>query len=348
MKLKHLDDLLSLSNTDFKLVSGSITSPVACVSTPANIKKNSLVFISSIEQWNRCLAETPALVIAHNSLVLNSIPKDVCVLSTGNIKKAMTQVLPLFDRSPAKRFIGTHPTAAVADDAYIGQNVSIGAHSFIGKNVRIGNDCWIGPGVVIEDDSTIGDRTTLRSQVFIGYKSIVGHDCDIHAHTTIGSDGFGFYTDNQYTHTKVPQIGNVVIGDNVEIGANCCVDRGTIQSTTIGNGSKLDNLCHIAHNCTIGENSMIAAGFFIAGSSHLGKRFTTGGNSVVSAQLNIADGVILAGRSTVTNHITEAGQYGGYPLQPLKDALKTISTLGNIVEMRKKINFILKNLSLKD
>ncbi len=353
MKINNIDSLLSLKGADFKVISGSLLTSIQAVSTPKNIKSGSLVFISTAEQWQQCLLSNPSLVIAlesviKNSISLNEIPKNMCLVSSPNIKRAMSLVLPFFDKSPRRTISGIHPTTALAGDISIGKNVSIGAFSSVGKKVKIGDDTWIGPNVIIEDSVTIGRDSVLHGHVFVGYECQIGDNTQIHAHTSIGSDGFGFYTDAKYQHSKVPQLGNVVIGDFVEIGANCCIDRGTIDSTTIGNGAKLDNLCHIAHNCSVGENSMIAAGFFAAGSSQMGKRFTTGGNTVVSTQLRISDDVMLAGRSTVTNHINEPGQYGGYPLQPLKDALKTISTLGTIVEMRKKISLVLKTLSIKD
>tara|TARA_B110001454_G_C12723310_1_gene436569 strand:+ start:54355 stop:55401 length:1047 start_codon:yes stop_codon:yes gene_type:complete len=348
MSVSKLEDLLNISDSDLKHISGNIASAIHFVSTPENLKKGSLVFVSSNEQWAKALEGGASAIIALEKILPADVPKSVSVFTTKNIKLTMTQILPLFDKSSKKFHKGIHQTAVVSTQASIGKNVNIGAHCFIGKNVKIADGVNIGPGSVIEDDVTIGEGTTLHAQVFVGHSCIIGNHCDIQAHTTIGSDGFGFYTDSQYKHYKVPQIGNVVIGDRVEMGASCCIDRATIDSTIIGAGSKLDNLCHIAHNCTVGENSLIAAGFFVAGSTHLGKRFTTGGNSVVSTQLNVADGVTLAGRSTVTNDISEGGQYGGYPLQPLKDALRTISTIGNIVDMRKKIALILKTLSIKE
>lgn len=348
MAVSKPEDLLNISDTDLKHIHGGITDPIHSVSTPEKIKKSSLVFVSTKEQWVAAVAGAASAIIALEKILPTELPKNISIFSTKNIKLTMTQVLPLFDKGAKKFPKGIHQTAVVSQQATIGKNVNIGAHVFIGKNVKIGDGTSIGPNSVIEDDVIIGEGTILHAHVYVGHNCIIGNRCDIHAHTTIGSDGFGFYTDNQYRHYKVPQIGNVVIGDQVEMGASCCIDRATIDSTIIGSGSKLDNLCHIAHNCTVGENSLIAAGFFVAGSTHLGKRFTTGGNSVVSTQLHVADGVTLAGRSTVTNDINEGGQYGGYPLQPLKDALRTLSTLGNIVDIRKKLNVVLKKLNIED
>ena len=192
----------------------------------------------------------------------------------------------------------------------------------------------------------MGARTTLHPHVFVGSGCIVGEDCEIHPHTTIGSDGFGYAVGPSGRPQKIPHLGIVTIGDAVEIGGNCSIDRGTLASTYIRAGAKIDNICHIAHNCDLGEDGFYTAGFMMAGSTTIGKRFMTGGNSVVSAHLTIADNVVLAGRSTVTNNITESGQYGGYPLQPLKDALKTLVSLGQLNDIRRNLNRVMKQLGL--
>jgi UDP-3-O-[3-hydroxymyristoyl] glucosamine N-acyltransferase len=147
---------------------------------------------------------------------------------------------------------------------------------------------------------------------------------------------------------KIPHLGNVRIGDEVEIGSNCAIDRAKLASTWIRSGTKLDNICHIAHNCDLGEDGFYTAGFMMAGSTTIGRRFMTGGNSVVSAHLTLADDVVLAGRSTVTSDVREPGHYGGYPLQPLKEAMRTLASLTQLNEMRKNLNRVLKQLRLSD
>ena len=139
-----------------------------------------------------------------------------------------------------------------------------------------------------------------------------------------------------------------MMGDEVEIGSNCAIDRATLTSTFIRSGSKLDNICHIAHNCDLGENGFYTAGFMMAGSTKIGKRFMTGGNSVVSSHLTLADDVSLSGRSNVTKSISEPGAYGGYPLQPLKEAMKTAVSLGHLNEIRRNLNRVMKHLRLSD
>jgi len=134
----------------------------------------------------------------------------------------------------------------------------------------------------------------------------------------------------------------------VEIGSNCAVDRATLTSTYIRSGTKLDNICHIAHNCDLGENGFFTAGFMMGGSTKIGRQFVTGGNSVVTAHITLGDNVILAGRSSVTCDVPDAGSYGGYPLQPLKEAMKTIANIGHLNEIRKNLNRVMRHLHLLD
>jgi UDP-3-O-[3-hydroxymyristoyl] glucosamine N-acyltransferase len=185
-----------------------------------------------------------------------------------------------------------------------------------------------------------------QSHVFVGSACEIGSDCEIHPHSSIGSDGFGYAIDARGRPRKICQLGNVVIGDDVEIGSNCAIDRATLTSTRIRSGAKLDNICHIAHNCDLGEDGLYTAGFMMAGSTTIGRRFMTGGNSVVSAHLNIADDVSLQGRSNVTKSISRSGAYGGYPLQPLQDALRTTVNLGHLSKLRRDLKRVMNHLKL--
>jgi UDP-3-O-[3-hydroxymyristoyl] glucosamine N-acyltransferase len=218
----------------------------------------------------------------------------------------------------------------------------------VGAGASIGDRCCIGSHAVVENDARIGAGTTLHPHVFVGAGCEVGNDCELHPHTSIGSDGFGYAVGASRRPQKISQLGNVRIGDEVEIGSNCAIDRATLTSTYIRSGTKLDNVCHIAHNCDLGEDGMYTAGFMMAGSTKIGRRFMTGGNSVVSAHLTLADDVMLGGRSTVTSDVSEAGQYAGYPLQPLKDAMRTLASLGQLSEMRRSLNRVLRQSQPSD
>jgi UDP-3-O-[3-hydroxymyristoyl] glucosamine N-acyltransferase len=226
--------------------------------------------------------------------------------------------------------------------------VLLGPYCVIGAGATIGDGCCIGAHSVVENGARVGAGTILHPHVFVGAGCELGRDCEVHPHTSIGSDGFGYAVGASRRPRKIPHLGNVSIGDEVEIGSNCAIDRAKLASTYIRSGTKLDNICHIAHNCDLGEDGFYTAGFMMAGSTKIGRRFMTGGNSVVSAHLTLADDVVLAGRSSVTSDVTEAGHYGGYPLQPLKEAMRTLAALGQLAGMRRSLNRVLRHLQMTD
>lgn len=328
--------------------SGVLLDTYLGVSKPDNHRPGHIIFVSLNEHLTSLNHATNLLIVASDKIPMSHLENKNYVVSVKDFKLSMARILELFNSDPLIKKSGIHGTAVISPEASIGLNVYIGPYCCIEAGVIIGHNCRLESNVFIGQNSQVGDNCIIRPFVCLGFNSIIGQNVIINSHSTIGSDGFGFHTDRNYKHTKLAQIGNVIIEDNVEIGASCCIDRATIDSTVIKSGTKLDNLCHIAHNCTVGNDSLIAAGFFVAGSSHLGKKFTTGGNSVVSTQIHICDGVTLAGRSTVTNDIQDAGQYGGYPLQPLREALKTIASLSHLVEIRKTLNEIVKKIGLKE
>jgi UDP-3-O-[3-hydroxymyristoyl] glucosamine N-acyltransferase len=236
----------------------------------------------------------------------------------------------------------------VHEEATIGRGACLGPHCVIGAGAVIGDGCLIGAHVVIENGARIGASSVIHPHVFIGAGCQVGQRCEIHPHTSIGSDGFGYAIGPDGRPRKISHLGNVEIGDEVEIGSNCAIDRATLTSTYIRSGAKLDNICHIAHNCDLGENGFYTAGFMMGGSTKIGRQFVTGGNSVVTAHVTITDNVSLSGRSSVTNDVPLPGHYAGYPLQPLKEAMKTAVSIGRLNEMRKDLRRVMKHLKIDD
>ena len=218
----------------------------------------------------------------------------------------------------------------------------------VGAGAEIGDGCLIGAHTVIENAARIGERTILHPHVFVGADCRIGEDCEIHPHTSIGSDGFGYAVDPDGRPRKISHLGNVVIGDAVEIGSNCAIDRAKLTSTFIRSGTKLDNICHIAHNCDLGENGFYTAGFMMGGSTKIGRQFITGGNSVVTEHVTLGDNVVLSGRSSVTNDVPLAGHYAGYPLQPLKQAMKTAVNIGHLNEIHRNLKRVMKHLNLTE
>ncbi len=336
----------------FRFLHGDLEATAAFCRRPEDTCSRSLVYASEAEQLRQALRLKAAILIIHDKLVDQAAPFAAsagCLFSVSAVPMAMATLLKYFDKK-CERFTqwgARHPTALVHDRASLGQNVVLGPYCVIGADAAIGDDCVIGSHTVVESHARIGARTILHPHVFVGSACEIGRDCEIHPHTSIGSDGFGYAVDARGKAQKIPQLGNVNIGDHVEIGSNCAIDRATIKSTYIRSGTKLDNICHIAHNCDLGEDGLYTAGFMMAGSTTIGRRFVTGGNSVVSAHLTLADDVMLAGRSTVTKDITESGAYGGHPLQPLKDALKTIVNIAQVSAMRKDLRKVMQHLQLR-
>jgi UDP-3-O-[3-hydroxymyristoyl] glucosamine N-acyltransferase len=337
----------------FTYLHGDLTGSAEVCRSPEDACGLSLVYVSDAPQLTAALRAKAAIVILDRRLSEEAAAfgdtHGAC-FAVASIPTAMGTLLSYFDRKRDRftQWGDHHPTAVVHPTALIGTGVVLGPYCVIGAGASIGDGCCIGAHVVIENGAFVGAGTMLHPQVFVGADCRIGERCEIHPHTSIGSDGFGYVPGRPGHHPlKIPHLGNVVIGDEVEIGSSCAIDRAKLTSTFIRSGAKLDNLCHIAHNCDLGEDGMYTAGFMMAGSTTIGKRFVTGGNSVVSAHLRLADDVALAGRSTVTNDVLSPGPYGGYPLQPLREALKTLVSLGQLNEIRRNLGRVMKHLGIR-
>lgn len=341
--------IIELNSPDIRFIHGPIDSVAELVLPPEVCKKNSLVFVSKPEQLQMALDKKVPIIIALKSL---PIPEDksIAFFHVSNIQMAMSDVLPLFD-GKLNRFTQEekiHPMSSIHRLAHIGKNAVIGPFVSIGEHAKIGDNCTIGSNTVIEAYAEIGHDNLIHPSVFIGAHCIIGNNCEIHPHTTIGSDGFSFAVTKEMKTKKIPQLGIVRIGNNVEIGANCAIDRAALTETSIGDGTKLDNLCHIAHNVQIGENGLFAAGFMTAGSTKIGSNFMCGGGVVAADHIEIADRVVIAGRSVITNDIKESGAYGGYPIESFRDHLRTLASLPSLPKLRKQMTKVLKALNIQE
>lgn len=340
------------SNTLFQsqLLNGSpdLFCNKACEPEYAN--NNSLCFASDFASIESTIQKQTSILIIPQKLK-EKIPAQLLtpqlgLISVQNISLAMSTVLPLFDDKKLRFHQGIHATAVIHPTAKLGKNVSIGAYSVIGEDCIVGDNCLISSHVVIENFAEIGNNCLLHSFAFVGSRCQIGSQCEIHPHTTIGSDGFGFAPDQENIRHKIPQLGIVVVEDNVEFGANCAIDRATLGETRIGKGTKFDNNCHIAHNCKIGQNNVFAAGFMMAGSSQVGNNCMFGGQAVVTDHVKVGNNVIVGGKAAVTKDTLTAGAYTGYPLEPIKEAMKTLVNMTHITEMRKQLNEVRKHLNL--
>ncbi len=264
-------------------------------------------------------------------------------LAARNIKNAFVLSTPYRDEAT-----GVHPTATIDSTAQIAKGVSIGPHAVVGKNCRIGEGSFVGANAVIEANVIIKDHVTIHPQAYIGHSCEIGHHCEIMPQAIVGSEGFGYAHDHLGNHYRVPHSGRVILEDDVHVGAGTAIDRGTIEDTVIGQGTKLDNQCHFAHNLVVGKNGLFTAQFVAAGSTTIGDNFMCGGKTGVTGHITITDNVHVAGLSGITGNVTEPGQYGGYPLIPLKKHLKAKASEIHLPELRRQMAKVLRKLFPED
>jgi len=245
----------------------------------------------------------------------------------------VTQLLyPFPEFSP-----GVHPTAAVNPAVKVAATAWIGPNSVVEADAMIGEGAYIGPGCYIGAKVSIGENTILMAHVFIGERCVIGNKCLFKPGAVIGGDGFGFAKDGERWQ-KVPQIGRVLIGNDVEVGANTTIDRGSLSDTVIGDGVKLDNLIQIAHNVHIGENTAMAGCSGIAGSTVVGKRCTVGGQAGIAGHIEIADDVHITACSLVTSSITKPGVYSAsIKAEPVEKWRRNAARLYHLDEIARRL-----------
>jgi UDP-3-O-[3-hydroxymyristoyl] glucosamine N-acyltransferase len=261
-----------------------------------------------------------SIVIVNKSFVPERPLKSSCTLiRVEDAYGSFAKLLEMYNQTKQNKS-GIEQPSFISPTAKYGTDCYIAAFAYISENAKIGKNVKIYPHVFIGDNVKIGDNTILFSGVKVYHDCIIGNDCTIHASTVIGSDGFGFAPNSENSYNKVPQIGNVIIEDHVEIGSNTSIDRATLGSTIIRKGAKLDNLVQIAHNVEIGENCVLAGGSFVAGSSKLGKNIMMGGQAGVVGHVKVANGVKIAGQSGVGSSIEKEGEIvQGSPAFPIGD-----------------------------
>jgi len=249
-----------------------------------------------------------------------------------NADLAMSQLLELFAQ-PAPVFDhDIHPTAVVHETATIGKGSRIGAGSYIGPKVVLGENVTIYANVTILDESTVGNHTTIWSGAVVRERCHIGNHCILHPNSTIGADGFGFRPCPDRGLVKIPQIGNVILGNGVEIGANSCVDRGKFSSTVLGDGCKIDNLVQIGHNSKLGKFCIMAGNSGLAGSVTLGNGVIIGGSASIKDHVTIGDGAIVGAGSGVAADIPAGKTMLGYPAVEARDALKQWAVLKRLAK----------------
>ena len=248
---------------------------------------------------------------------------------------------------PQKRVFkpGIHPTAVVDPTAQIGERVYIGPLAVVGSHSRVGNDCILQARAYVGDRAVIGDNTRIMPGAIVLDGVRVGQRCLLQSGCVLGGDGFGFVCDQKGVQNKIPQVGGLVIGDDVEIGANTTIDRGTLSDTRIGNGVKFDNLVHIAHNVEIGDNSLVIAQVGVSGSTKIGKSVILAGQAGVGGHLHIGDRVKIGAQAGVTKSLPPESEVSGYPARPHKEALRMQASISRIPKLIEDIKDLLRRIN---
>ncbi|MEO6729636.1 MAG: UDP-3-O-(3-hydroxymyristoyl)glucosamine N-acyltransferase [Ferruginibacter sp.] len=307
----------------------------------------SISFLSNSLYTQYLYGTQASVVIIKKDFVLTA-PVTTTLIRVDSPEVAFTRLLEMYNEVKLNKK-GISKMSFIADTATVGTDIYAGEFSFVGENATIGNNVKIYPQVYIGDNAVIGDNTTLFAGVKIYSETNIGKNCIIHSGTVIGSDGFGF--NPQDGHKKVPQIGNVIIEDDVEIGANCAIDRATLGSTILRKGVKFDNLIHIAHNVEVGEHTYFAAHGVVAGSTKIGKNCMFSGQVGIVGHLNVADNTIVTAQSGISKN-TKSGEIlmgsPAFDAGKYRKAYIHFRNLDSLVQRVDKIEKIQKAIDLKE
>lgn len=302
----------------------------------------SLTFLSN-EKYTSFIYSTQASITIVNKTFEPSQEISTTLIKVKDAYAAFTTLLTFYNEVKNNK-TGKEDPHFVSDSVSLGINIYLGAFSYLGSNVKIGDDVKIYPNCYIGDNVTIADGTTLFSGVKVYADCVIGSNCKIHAGAVIGADGFGFAPDENKVYTAIPQIGNVVIEDNVDIGANTTIDRATMGSTIIRKGVKLDNLIQIAHNCEVDENTVIAAQTGVSGSTKIGKRAMIGGQAAFAGHIKIGDDTIVSGFSGVRKNVKDKDIVIGFPAYNIQKWNKSSAIVRNLPSYVAKINELEKEI----
>ena len=316
---------------------GNTAAIVASFGKIEEAKEGQLSFLAN-PKYEEYLYNTKAsVVIINDSLELKQEVSST-LIRVQDAYTAFATLLAKYQELKTQQLTGIQEPSFISPTAVLGENIFVGAFTYIGENASIGNNVKLFPGVVLGDNVKLGDNCILHAGVKVYVDCVLGKNVTIHAGTVIGSDGFGYAPQSDGSYQKVPQIGNVVIEDFVEIGANTTIDRATIGSTIIRTGVKLDNLIQIAHNVEIGTNTVIAAQAGISGSTKVGKNVMMGGQVGTAGHITIADGSKIAGQSGITKTVKEPNKsLSGTPASDVTSSLRIQAMGRNLPELEKRV-----------
>ena len=304
--------------------------------------EGSLTFLANPKYTHFIYSTKASIAIVNNSFVPEH-PIETTLIRVENAYKAFSQLLEYYNQVKMNK-TGIEEPVFISKSAKYGENLYLGAFSYLGENVSIGDNVKIYPNVYIGDNVKIGDNTILFTGTKLYSETIIGNSCVINSGVVIGADGFGFSPNEKGEYIKVPQTGNVVIEDNVDIGPGTTIDRATLGSTIIKKGVKLDNQIQIAHNVTIGENTVIAAQTGIAGSTKIGKNCMIGGQVGIAGHITIGDNVKIQAQSGVGRNIKDNEALYGSPAFNYGDYNKSYVHFKNLPKIVDRLNIVEKKL----
>ena len=299
-------------------------------------KPGTLAFLANLKYENYIYTTKASIVLVNKTFV----PKEEIsstLIKVDDAYQAFASLLDLYMKAKSSAKTGIEQPSFIDDTASVGEDLYLGAFAYIGKNTTVGSNVKIFPQTFIGENVTIGDNCIIYAGVKIYDDSVIGNNCILHAGAVIGSDGFGFAPQKDGTFKKIQQIGNAILEDNVDIGANTTIDCGTMGSTIIRKGAKIDNLVQVAHNCEIGENTVIAAQSGMAGTTKVGKNCQFGGQVGLAGHLTIGDKVMIGAQSGVSKSIKSNSIVLGSPAFDIKESVRAISVFKNLPKLRDEV-----------
>ncbi len=318
------------------------------IATPEKASPASLIFITNESQLSKAKASLASVVIIPHRVSTELLSKEKTWILSFLPELTMRTIKNEFLLATPYRAVTQttlHPSAVIDPTAHIESSAIVCAGAVIGPGVQLAAGVFIGANSILEKNVKVGRDSTIHPLVYVGHSCEIGERCEIKPNTTIGGEGFGYAHNEKGQHFRIPHSGRVILENDVHVGSSCTLDRGTLEDSVIGAGTKIDNQCHLAHNAVVGKNCLITAQFGMAGSSKIGNNFISGGKASVTGHVEITDNVHIAGMSGVTKNIEKAGQYGGFPLQPLQDYLKTKAAMTHLHDLRKQLQKFLKKES---
>jgi len=324
-------------------IQGDPTIKVSDFSKIEEGKPGTLSFLSN-PKYSQYIYDSQASVILVNKDFQPEREIQSTLIKVDDAYQSLARLLTLVDQTKPRK-TGISTMAYISESAVIGENAYIAPFVYIGDHVTIGKNASLHPHSCLEDGAKLGNNVILFSGVKVYYNCVIGNNCTLHSGSVIGSDGFGFAPTEDGSYKKIPQMGNVVLEDNIEIGANTVVDRATLGSTIVRQGVKIDNLVQIAHNVEVGSNTVIAAQTGISGSTKLGKQCILAGQVGIAGHLHIADGTIFGAQTGVPNNVKKPNQtLQGYPAVPVMTFHRASVVYKNLPELQKTVYALEKKI----